>query len=141
MKRIFAAIGELLTVAIVASCAFLLFAVLRSPKLERGERYTFYLGENSSARTVTSCSPLAALFLGDVKGESVVYRGDRYSEFAEKYHAELLFTETVNGAVGYYLYAPRFGEGVVLGGKKVNLQIAVDGDCTVVGTPLIFGGW
>lgn len=141
MKRIFRMFGSIISVALVAGCACLFYFVLRSPKLEAGESYTFYLGESSSARAVTSKSPLAKLFLGEVKGESVVYCGDRYAEFAEKYCAKLLFTEHLNGVTSYYLYSPKFGGGISLGGEVINLQIAVSDGQTVVGTPLIFGGW
>ncbi len=141
MRRFFGIIGNFLCVALVAACAFFLFAVLRSPVFEQGENYTFYLGENSSARAVTARSPLAKLFLGEVKGESAVYRGDRYEELVQKYGANLLFTESVSGVTSYYLYSPKLGGGLSLGGEVVNLQIAVRDGQTVVGTPLIFGGW
>ena len=134
-------LAGLIAIALMLGCGVLFFIVLRSPKLEQGLSYTFYLGESSSARAVTSKSPLAKLFLGDVKGESAVYCGDRYEEFAQKYGAKLLFTERLNGVVSYYLYSPKMGKGVALGGETVNLQIAVSDGQTVVGTPLIFGGW
>lgn len=141
MKRIFKTFAGLVTVALVCGCAFFFYVVLRSPKLERGEGYTFYLGKSSSARAVSSTSPLIKLFLGETKGESAVYRGDRYEEFARKYRAKLLFTERVGDTVSYYLYSPDMGESVALCGEAVNLQIAVGGGQTAVGTPLIFGGW
>ncbi len=141
MRRFFGVVGNLLCVALVAACAFFLFAVLHSPMLKEGESHIFYLGESSSAPAVSANSPLAKLFLGDVKGESAVYSGDRYAEFSQKFDAKLLFTEQVEGATSYYLYSPALGGGVFLKGEKVNLQIAVGGGQTVVGTPLIFGSW
>ena len=117
MRRLFGILGNWLLVVLIAGCAFFFYLLLRSPKLGQGESYTFYLGESSSARAVTARSPLAKLFLGEVKGESAVYRG------------------------GYYLYSPGLGGGVSLGGQRVNLQIAVRDGQTVAGTPLIFGGW
>ena len=134
MRRFFGVVGNLLCVALVAACAFFLFAVLHSPMLKEGESHTFYLGESSSAPAVSANSPLAKL-------ESAVYRGDRYTEFSQKFGAKLLFTEQVDGATSYYLYSPALGGGVSLKGEKVNLQIAVGGGQTVVGTPLIFGSW
>ena len=141
MRRLFGILGNWLLVVLFAGCAFFFYLLLRSPKLGQGESYTFYLGESSSARAVTARSPLAKLFLGEVKGESAVYRGDCYEELVQKYGAKLLFTERAGGATSYYLYSPGLGGGVSLGGQRVNLQIAVRDGQTVAGTPLIFGGW
>ncbi len=141
MRRFFGVLGNLFRIALVAACAFFLFLLLHSPVLEQGESYTFYSAENSSAHAVMSDSPLKKLFLGEVKGESAVYGGDRYEEFSQKFGAELLFTEQAGGATSYYLYSPALGRGISVKGETVNLQIAVGGGRTVVGTPLIFGSW
>lgn len=126
---------------LAVGCVVFVYFVYRSPAFGEGEQYTFYLGESSSAQAVTSRSPSAKLFLGGVKGESVTYSGDRYQEFCNKWRATLRFSEQAGGTTSYYLYSDRLGEGILLGGEEVNLQIAVDGEHTVVGTPLIFGGW
>lgn len=141
MRKILGMLGSLLLIAAISACILFFFLLWRSPALEKGEAHTYYLGKSSSARAVAAASPLSKLFLGDVKGESASYAGDRYLEFSEKYRAELLFSETVCGITSYYLYSPRFGGGVELNGGTVNLQIAVGNGRTVVGTPLIFGGW
>lgn len=138
--RVFAMLKEAVRFLLAVGCAGVLFAVCRSPVLEEGKSHTFYYAENSSA-PLTFSAPLAALLSGEVKGESVTYSGDRYQEFVQKYAARLLFEERLDGVVSYYLYSPRLVGFVRLNGKRVNLQIAVGSEQTVVGTPLIFGGW
>ena len=80
--------------------------------------------------------------LKNVTGESTSY-GDRAAAFAqaEKYGAELVFTESAGGVTNYYYYTPRLGGAVLLGGKEVNLHVAVRGRGAAVGSPLIFGGY
>lgn len=141
MKRIFKMLGAILFAALVASCAFFLFLIYRSPRLGGGEAHAYYLGGSSSARVIYNDDPAAKIFLQGVRGESAQYMGDRVEEFRRKWSAELLFTEEVCGTTAYYLYSPQLGAGVALNGSVVNLQIAFDGERTAVGTPLIFGGW
>lgn len=119
-----------------------LFVLLHAPAFERGKDYKFYFGANSSAQALSSdCPALDKLFLGNVKGESVRYEGDRYFLLKEKYRAEVQFIEEVCGITNYYMYSPCFRETVALSGHAVNLHIAVSGEETVIGTPLIFGGF
>lgn len=133
--------GVLLTVAALA-CGCFFYVLLCSPVFPEGESYTFYLGDSSSARAVLSETPLFdRLTLGNVRGESVVYAGERYEELKDRYRAELRFTEKVGNVTNYYLYSPAMKESVVLNGVRVNLHIAVGEEKTVAGTPLIFGGF
>lgn len=41
----------------------------------------------------------------------------------------------------YYCYSEDVGSGVILGNKKVNLQIAFDGENCILGIPLILGSY
>lgn len=142
MRRFFHAFGDILFTALVLGCMVLLFLLCRAPVFERGEEHTFYLGDSSSAFSVRTNAPVRAkLLLGDVKGESVVYDGDQYEKLKEKFRAKLLFSETVCGVTSYYLHSPLLGKGLELNGHIVNLHIAVSGEKTAAGTPLIFGGW
>lgn len=140
-KFLYGLFGTLYLLTALFMTAFL-FALLHAPAFENGKDYTFYLGANSSAQAVSSNNPaLDKLLLGNVKGESVRYEGNRYALLKEKYQAELLFTEEVCGIVNYYLYSSDFCGAVELNGCAVNLHIAVSGEETVIGTPLIFGGF
>lgn len=135
-------VGGCLLVCLLAACALFLYLLYRSPAFAEGESYTFYLGESSSARAVPSRSPvLDKLILGGVKGESVVYDGERYEELRSRYRATLLFREDLDGVTNYYLYSPLLGDPLLLNGCSVNLHIAVRGGKTAAGTPVIFGGY
>ncbi|HJB93653.1 MAG TPA: hypothetical protein H9708_06880 [Candidatus Borkfalkia stercoripullorum] len=113
---------------------------------DAGEVYIFYSGSASSGAQVTlSDGENAAktkFLLKNVTGESTSY-GDRAAAFAqaEKYGAELVFTESAGGVTNYYYYTPRLGGAVLLGCKEVNLHVAVRGRGAAVGSPLIFGGY
>lgn len=122
-------------------CAFSACALWRLPVFEGGRSYEFYLGDSSAAILPSSDPVLDKLLLSHVKGESVRYEGDRYDDLKTSFHARLLFTEEAAGVTNYYLYSPLLEGGVSLNGEKVNLHIAVSGERTAAGTPLIFGGF
>ena len=122
------------------SCLAFTFALLHSPVFESGERYEFYTG-TSSDEIVRARSPLEKLLLTGIKGESVRYEGDRAEELISRYGAEILFTEEAAGVTNYYCYSPALKGGILLGGALVNLHVAVSGNRTAAGTPVIFGGF
>ena len=134
IKSVFAVACSLLT----AGFALLL---CNSPVFSSGESYKLYLGESSTAPFVSSRNPLLDKFALNVRGESVRYLGNRYEQLKEKFHAELLFTETVCGVENRYLYSSLLGDTVTVNGYAVNLHVAVSAEQTAVGTPLIFGGF
>ena len=125
--------------AVIGSMAFV-YALKNAPVFERGERYEFYLG-TSSEEVVLAQSPLAKLFLKNIKGESVRYKGDRVQELISRFNAEILFVEEAAGVTNYYCYTSALKGGVQLGEYCVNLHVAVDKEQTAAGTPLIFGGF
>ncbi len=113
-----------------------------------GER-AYYLDSASSQSLIKR--ELTAWDLFRVKGESVCFtlteKKETKEDFARvlvsRYGGEILFTEEVCGTVSYYAYIPKWGKGIALYGKQVNLHIAVsleDNRCAV-GTPIIFGGF
>ena len=133
------------TMGIILLCGFLaLFALAlhSSPTFDCGDGYEISLGASSSAEQIVTDNPLLVkMFSSSAKGESVRYEGDRYEELKSAFDAELLFTETEGGVTNYYLYSGKLGGGIALGGYLVNLHIAVRGERTAVGTPIIFGGF
>lgn len=142
MRRFLRAAGATAAILLAAACGLMFLLLLHAPVFEGGENYTYYLGANSSARAVVSEDPvLDKLLLGRVAGESVQYPGDRYEALKARFRAELLFTEEACGVTNYYLRSPLLGAGIVLGGRRVNLHIAVGGGKTVAGTPIVFGGF
>ncbi len=138
----------------VGVCLFTAFCV-RAVNIVRladlkGER-TFYL-DSASSQGLRKNS-LTVFELHRVKGECVrldlsAKDGGRYAnnqEFALKiiraYDAEILFKEEVCGQVSYYCYTPRFDNGLLLYGQRVNFHVAVGESVCVVGTPIIFDGF
>lgn len=132
---------------------FLCLALLILPQLlgegllfDAGETYIFYSGSASSGAQITIAEGSAAaqtkLFVRSRTGESTSYpQAERAFAQAEKYGAELLFTESAGGVTNYYYYSARLGGAVMLGGYAVNLHVAVRGQGAAVGSPLIFGGY
>ncbi len=134
-------------------CALLCMAALIVPQLEDRTllfegalSYTFYsLRQNSNAQiTVSDAEHALSVRCGiqNITGESAVYADAADAFFqAEKYGAELLFTEKAAGVTNYYYRSARLPDGVALFGKQVNLHIAVREGGACVGSPLIFGGF
>ena len=136
--------GTLKFVAVFLGALFaaaLLYALTVQSVFEGGEGYELYCG-TSSAEIIRTKNPALMKFLRpDVCGESARYKGDLHAEFIERFSAEIRFTEEAAGVVNYYLYAPDLGHGVLICGHEVNLHIAVSGEQTAIGTPIIFGGF
>ncbi len=142
MRRAMFAIKTMGIFACALFLSALCYALRRLPVFEKGDAYELYLGSSSSAQVLLTSDPALEKFLhGGVKGESVRYEGDRFEEIREKFHAELIFTETCAGVTSYYLFSPDLGGGVELSEGRVNLHIAVGHGQTAAGTPLIFGGF
>ncbi len=107
----------------------------------KGER-RYYL---DSATSQGLCKEnLSLLEIFRVRGESV-YIENAEEGFAEEvikeFNAQVLWTEEVDGVLSYYCYSPRLREGVMIGGRKVNLHIARSKQVCVLGSPIIFGGF
>lgn len=107
-----------------------------------GER-TFYLKSPSSQALIREELTLFEQFL--VKGESVAFpfenREETLARIMEEYDAVLLFEEFAGESVSYYLFTPKWTDGVTIGGVFVNLHVAFNGRQCAVGAPLIFGGF
>lgn len=133
-----------LTFALVVCFAIYVGQVCRLDGLE-GER-VFYLDSASSQGLRKE--ELSLRDFSRIKGESV--RFDRTEEesaeelakrLAEKYGAEILFTEEACGTVSYYGYTEKWNNGIDVNGVRVNLHIAVSQTECAVGTPIIFDGF
>ena len=108
-----------------------------------GER-AYYLDSASSQSLIKT--KLTAWDLFRVKGESVCFTIKEEKEafarsLVKRYGGEILFIEELDGTVSYYAYVPKWGRGIALYGKQVNLHIAVSENRCKVGTPIIFGGF
>lgn len=136
---------------IVAAVFFLAVSYTRKdvfPSI-KGER-TYYLYSRSSNAAMEKNPSLADLFF--VRGVSVQVSADEstspekfLADILQEFSAQVVLEEKVLSVTSYYAYSERLGRGVVVGGKTVNLHVAVStregGVGIVVGTPIIFGGY
>lgn len=78
----------------------------------------------------------------DIEGESIKVENFEPSQAIRVLNAKVVETEYLdNGMVVIYAYTPLIQKRVKLGHKNVNLQIAHSDDFTIVGWPLILGGF
>lgn len=129
--------------AVILICA--VFILSAKTALGGGESYCFYVGNTSkNCRVVTadkSSAALTRLVLRDVCGESATYPADfDWRAYLENLNGEELFCEELGDSTNYYCRCdlPYF---VNLYGQEVNLHVCVRGDCVILGTPIIFGGY
>ena len=95
-----------------------------------------YIGSNGSDAKMLKAED----YTGEVSGKSGVLKSNvDLNRLLKDFNAELMFTEEVLGVKNYY-FSCNLPFSVSLYGKKINLHIAV-GEKTVVGTPIIFGGY
>ena len=136
-----------LTAMVVAFGLAILVYAANAVKLQgvEGERI-FYLRSASSQGLRAETLTIETLFC--IKGESVTFcLGEGQNEWREarkimkKYRAERVFEECVCGVTSYYCYTPQWTGGIVVGGRTVNLHIAVGEGRVTVGTPIIFDGY
>ena len=135
-----------LTAAAIAAAVGLGVYVMNACKLRevKGER-VFYLDSDSSQglrKTELELKDFAR-----ITGESVRFeRGEGTAEeiareIADKYGAEILFTEEAAGVTSFFAYTSAWDNGVVVNGQTVNLHVAVAETQCAVGTPIIFDGF
>lgn len=76
-------------------------------------------------------------------GMSVRYYGNTVSEqeIADRLCAVTVYRQEVSDMTCVYMYSPLLGDGVMLDGRVVNIQIAITQDCLTVGFPLIMGSY
>ncbi len=122
-------------------CALFAYVLCAAPLFCGADSYELYYGTSSAHIRISHDPVRDKLLLPDVKGECARYAGNRYEELKERFSARLVFEEEVGDTHSYYLYSPRLAGGVLLREGRVNLHIAVRGERTAVGTPLIFGGF
>lgn len=142
MRKFLRAAASALCIVLTCACAVGAYALFHTPVFRGADRYFFSAEASSSSACVSSDDPVfGKLLLGRVAGESAAYTGNRYLQLKEEFGATLLFCERACGVSNYYLYSPKLKHAVYLNGHAVNLHIAVRGDTTAAGTPLIFGGF
>lgn len=75
-------------------------------------------------------------------GESICLKNAMLADyFIEKFNAKLVKTEKAGNVVSYYYYSSKIDFYQLIGGVKVNLHVAKDGEKTYLGSPLIYSGF
>ncbi len=76
------------------------------------------------------------------KGESVFVKGEcDIGEIVKKYRARTVDIRRNGNITEYYMFSPNLRESVYVGGKRVNLHVAVAPYGYTVGTPFIYCGY
>lgn len=133
--------------ASVIACAALALATLALPArlaFRGGDKYTFFVGNTSRNCTVITApaaeAGLKRLCLKQVCGESATYYELDLESFLQSVDGQIIFTETLEDSVNYYCTAD-LPYSIELYGHEINLHVCVKKDCTVAGSPIIFGGY
>ncbi len=148
-------IKTLLALVLAIGVLFFMWAMQGSRFSDVGGERVFYLKSASSQGLRTEKWTLRDLPY--IRGESVCVDFDKdmpvmlterdahdwAEKILQKYNAKLLFTENVAGIISYYAYTPRYFDGIMLNGVKINLHIAVclETKTCVMGSPIIFDGY
>ena len=108
-----------------------------------GDEYLIYTVDGSSLAEQVSCDTPFYPFMARVKGESckIEKSGFDVEEFFKSYNAEIMFSESVDGVTSYYGYSKDIKFLKKIGGKAVNLHVAVAENSVTVGSPIIFGSF
>ena len=107
--------------------------------------YTFY-SELSSSSAFTVCEYPTALktkMTGKYKAETVCVCSDEVSVecLLTDYKARFVKKETYPSGESRYYYSPKIPFYQIIDGFMVNIQVAVTGNKTYIGTPVIYGGY
>ena len=108
---------------------------------------TYYLYSASSQAETKGKIELGEIFC--VSGESVAFvsvesldeKRTRALAALKERGVTVLFEEEINGVLSVYGYSPALYEPVLIKGEQVNLHIAISDTRTVVGSPIVFGGY
>jgi len=107
-----------------------------------GKNHVYYFKASSQGGAAYSDEALPAeIIYAELGGESASFDGTTIEEIERKYSAVLLFEESASGVDNYYYYSPLFSRFAFIGGRAVNLHVAVRDNSVRVGTPIIFGGY
>ena len=106
--------------------------------------YTVYTSNKNEENAVD----LGFCYIGDKKmsnsilGESIEVENIEPLEALKSLNAKIVKTEVLeNGTTIIYAYSGLINKNVLVFNKKVNLQIAIRDDITIIGWPLIMGSF
>jgi hypothetical protein len=76
-----------------------------------------------------------------IDGESITLKGKSARAITQKLGYRVVSESRISNVVSVYAYSPRGQAYLQSGGQKINLQIAVSGQTTTVGWPVILGSY
>ena len=105
--------------------------------------FEVYQARGSILSPITNCTALEMLFMRKVAGEGCKVDASEFdlAEFLYEYDAKIVFIEQTGGITSYYAYSPKVKYLENIGGKVVNLQVAVRGEQITLGAPIIYGSF
>lgn len=83
----------------------------------------------------------AKLFEGKIFGMAYKTGAENLGKLQKKLRVETVWETTVEGMAVIYGYSPLVEGGVRIGGRLINIQIAVRGNDVFLGSPLLLGGY
>lgn len=102
---------------------------------------SYYVGSSSSCALCTDNEVDLRVFT-DKYGESVYLdREKNCEEIFSLVGAELVFVEEINEGISYYGYSTALPYKKTVNGDVVNVHVFIGEGYTVVGTPIIYGGY
>ena len=104
------------------------------------EEFTYYYNSYSSK---SQSEKVRGLTLKRGKcGESFVAdKGFDVEKLVSDFRAEAVRVEKAGEVTSLYYYTDKIPYFKTIGGKKINLHVAIDNDTVTVGTPIIFGSF
>ncbi len=111
-----------------------------------GGKYSLHYenGEMSKEYSLTLFQTMFSRFgKGGVSGESVRFNGgdEDIDRVIKRLRIDIKQRQEFANITAFYGYSPRLGEGVTVGGEKINIQIVKRGNTVIIGTPLIMGSY
>ena len=138
MKKIFATIVIIVALVLLSGGGFTLATVPL-----KGAYSVYNTSMPTEEYNLNAFQAYARILISKEQGISVKFDGEENVEkLVNTLHAKKIYEEQIDGLTISAYYSALIRRSVTIGENKVNLQIAVNSDGTVVaGTPLILGSY
>ncbi len=120
------------------------YAINRKPTfIGYSNEFTLYVQSNSSNCVFRRVNSFGYLFNVNVFGESCKVEKSAFilDDFLDKFSAQIVLVEEVDGLTSYYAYSKDIRYLQVINGKKVNLHVAVGENTVTLATPVVYGSF
>jgi hypothetical protein len=111
-------------------------------EIENEEKFKIIKNGNSYIiQTNASMASEIKKYVNDYSGFTLSFKGTKQDALSLINDLKIVKTENINGIKSIYGYAGGFLNCVVVGGKKVNVQIAINNEMVFIGSPVILGSY